>query len=104
MTEQRPVRIGINGFGRIGRLALRALWDHAEVEVVQINEIAGDAATAAAVFGLQANQVSNPVQAGVGFAVAKVTAVQPAAPATLGRLPPKAGPVGVLARPQKPLA
>ncbi|RZJ74414.1 MAG: peptidyl-prolyl cis-trans isomerase, partial [Brevundimonas sp.] len=43
----------------------------------------GDAATAAAVFGLQANQVSNPVQAGVGFAVAKVTAVQPAAPATL---------------------
>ena len=42
-----PVRIGINGFGRIGRLALRALWDHAEVEVVQINEIAGDAATAA---------------------------------------------------------
>jgi peptidyl-prolyl cis-trans isomerase D len=43
----------------------------------------GDAATAAAVFGLQANQVSDPVQAGVGFAVAKVTAIQPAAPATL---------------------
>ena len=42
-----PVRIGMNGFGRMGRLALRALWDHAEVEVVQINEIAGDAATAA---------------------------------------------------------
>ena len=37
----------MNGFGRMGRLALRALWDHAEVEVVQINEIAGDAATAA---------------------------------------------------------
>ena len=47
MAKQMPVRIGINGFGRIGRLALRALWDHAEVEVVQINEIAGDAATAA---------------------------------------------------------
>ena len=43
----------------------------------------GDAATAGAVFGLQANQVSDPVQAGVGFAVAKVTAIQPAAPATL---------------------
>ena len=43
MAKQMPVRIGINGFGRIGRLALRALWDHAEVEVVQINEIAGDA-------------------------------------------------------------
>ena len=47
MAKQMPVRIGINGFGRMGRLALRALWDHAEVEVVQINEIAGDAATAA---------------------------------------------------------
>jgi peptidyl-prolyl cis-trans isomerase D len=43
----------------------------------------GDAATGAAVFGLQPNQVSDPVQAGVGFAVAKVTAIQPAAPATL---------------------
>lgn len=31
----------------MGRLALRALWDHPEVEVVQINEIAGDVATAA---------------------------------------------------------
>ena len=43
----RATKVGINGFGRIGRLALRALWDHPEVEVVQINEIAGDAATAA---------------------------------------------------------
>ena len=47
MAEQPLVRLGINGFGRIGRLALRALWDHPEVEVVQINEIAGDAETAA---------------------------------------------------------
>lgn len=43
----------------------------------------GDAATAGAVFGLQVNQVSDPVQAGVGFAVAKVTAIQPGQPATL---------------------
>jgi len=43
----------------------------------------GDAATAAAVFGLQTNQVSEPVQAGVGFAVAKVTAIQPGQAATL---------------------
>ena len=43
----RATKVGINGFGRMGRLALRALWDHPEVEVVQINEIAGDAATAA---------------------------------------------------------
>lgn len=43
----------------------------------------GDPAVAAAVFGLQKDQVSDPVQAGVGFAVAKVTAVEPGQPATL---------------------
>ncbi|MEI7644680.1 MAG: ArsJ-associated glyceraldehyde-3-phosphate dehydrogenase [Chloroflexales bacterium] len=41
------MRIGINGFGRIGRLALRAAWGWPELEFVQINEIGGDAATAA---------------------------------------------------------
>ncbi len=39
------VRIGINGFGRIGRLALRAAWDWPELEFVRINDPAGDAAT-----------------------------------------------------------
>jgi peptidyl-prolyl cis-trans isomerase D len=43
----------------------------------------GDAATAAAVFSLQAGQVSDPVQAGIGFAVVKLTAIQPGQPATL---------------------
>jgi glyceraldehyde 3-phosphate dehydrogenase len=42
-----PLRIGINGFGRIGRLALRAAWDWPDVEFVQVNEVAGDAATGA---------------------------------------------------------
>ena len=42
-----PVRIGINGFGRVGRLALRAAWDWPEVEFVHVNELQGDAATAA---------------------------------------------------------
>lgn len=41
------VRVAINGFGRMGRLALRAAWDWPELEIVHINEIAGDAATAA---------------------------------------------------------
>ena len=41
------IRIGINGFGRMGRLALRAGWGRRDVEFVHINEIAGDAATAA---------------------------------------------------------
>src|SRR3546814_12745640 len=40
-------RIGINGFGRMGRLALRAGWDNPELEFCHINEIKGDAATAA---------------------------------------------------------
>jgi glyceraldehyde 3-phosphate dehydrogenase len=41
------VRVGINGFGRIGRLALRAAWGWPELTFAHINEIAGDAATAA---------------------------------------------------------
>ncbi|WP_444944268.1 ArsJ-associated glyceraldehyde-3-phosphate dehydrogenase [Microbulbifer sp. ZKSA006] len=41
------IKIGINGFGRIGRLVLRAAWDWPEVEFIQINDPAGDAATLA---------------------------------------------------------
>lgn len=41
------IKVGINGFGRIGRLALRACQGRAGLEVVHINEIAGGAATAA---------------------------------------------------------
>ena len=40
-------RIGINGFGRMGRLAFRAAWDCPDVPVVHINEIKGGPATAA---------------------------------------------------------
>jgi glyceraldehyde 3-phosphate dehydrogenase len=41
------IRIGINGFGRMGRLALRAAWDWPEFEIVHINEMAGGAEAAA---------------------------------------------------------
>lgn len=41
------VRIGINGFGRIGRLVFRALWGRPDIELVHINDKAGDAHTAA---------------------------------------------------------
>lgn len=41
------VRIGINGFGRMGRLALRAAWGWQNIEIVHINEPAGDAEAAA---------------------------------------------------------
>ncbi len=37
------MRIGINGFGRMGRLALRAGWMDESLEFVHINEIAADA-------------------------------------------------------------
>lgn len=43
----RSVRVGINGFGRMGRLALRAGWEHEGIEFVHINEIAGDIDSAA---------------------------------------------------------
>ncbi|WP_461518808.1 ArsJ-associated glyceraldehyde-3-phosphate dehydrogenase [Porticoccus sp.] len=41
------IKIGINGFGRMGRLALRAAWDKYDLEFVQINDPAGDATTLA---------------------------------------------------------
>ena len=40
-------RVGINGFGRMGRLALRAGWGGSGLEFVHVNEIAGDASVAA---------------------------------------------------------
>lgn len=41
------VRVGVNGFGRMGRLILRAAWGNSDIEFVQINDPAGDAATLA---------------------------------------------------------
>ncbi len=46
-----PTRIAINGFGRIGRLALRAGWDRDDLQFVHLNEPHGDAATAAHLLG-----------------------------------------------------
>ena len=39
------IKIGINGFGRMGRLIMRVAWQWPEIEFVQINDVAGDAAT-----------------------------------------------------------
>jgi glyceraldehyde 3-phosphate dehydrogenase len=41
------IRVGINGFGRMGRLVLRAAWDWPDIEFVHINDPGGDAATLA---------------------------------------------------------
>ncbi|WP_194756871.1 ArsJ-associated glyceraldehyde-3-phosphate dehydrogenase [Aliidiomarina indica] len=40
--SSKKVRVGINGFGRIGRLALRAGFDSDEFEFVMINDPGGD--------------------------------------------------------------
>ena len=42
-----PTRIGINGFGRMGRLVVRALAHHEQIEIAHINELNCDAKTAA---------------------------------------------------------
>ncbi len=41
------IKVGINGFGRMGRLSFRAAFDWDDVEFVQINDAAGDASTLA---------------------------------------------------------
>jgi glyceraldehyde 3-phosphate dehydrogenase len=41
------VRIGVNGFGRMGRLALRAAWGWPEIEFAHINEVKGGPEAAA---------------------------------------------------------
>ena len=42
-----PARVGINGFGRMGRLALRAGWDRDDLAFVHVNEVTGGPATGA---------------------------------------------------------
>ncbi|MEB3316862.1 MAG: ArsJ-associated glyceraldehyde-3-phosphate dehydrogenase [Cyanobacteriota bacterium] len=41
------MNIGINGFGRIGRLVFRALWGRPGITLVHVNDAGGDAHTAA---------------------------------------------------------
>jgi len=41
------VRVAINGFGRIGRLVLRAAWDCPRLEFAHVNEVKGGTAAAA---------------------------------------------------------
>lgn len=41
------IKVGINGFGRMGRLGFRAGWGAGAFEIVQVNEIAADSAGSA---------------------------------------------------------
>ncbi|MGX5913475.1 ArsJ-associated glyceraldehyde-3-phosphate dehydrogenase [Aliidiomarina sp. Khilg15.8] len=45
--SKKPLKVGINGFGRIGRLTLRAAFDWPEFEFVQINDPGADGKTLA---------------------------------------------------------
>jgi len=40
-------RVGINGFGRIGRLSMRVAWELKDFQVIQVNDPAGDTTTLA---------------------------------------------------------
>ncbi len=42
----KKIRVGINGFGRIGRAFLKIAWDHPEIEIVAVNDL-GDVANMA---------------------------------------------------------
>ena len=59
------IKVGINGFGRMGRLALRAAFDWPDMEFVQINDPAGNAETLShllkydSVHGIWPNDVSS---------------------------------------------
>ena len=41
------IRVGINGFGRMGRLAARAMCEHPNLELVHVNELTGGVEAAA---------------------------------------------------------
>ena len=41
------IRVGINGFGRMGRLGFRAGWDEEDFEIVHVNELKGGCKLAA---------------------------------------------------------
>src|SRR5215467_3071763 len=56
------VRVGINGFGRIGRLVLKAGWGHKDIEWVAVNDLT-DAQTLAhlykydSIFGIEKHKI-----------------------------------------------
>ena len=62
------VRIGINGFGRMGRLGLRAGWGRPGLGFVRVNEIATDAAGSAHLLTFDSVHGTWPVEVGAGAA------------------------------------
>ena len=63
-----PVRVGINGFGRIGRCVLRSAWESgADLEIVAVNDVT-DAPTLASLLARDSvyGRFPAPVRAGEG--------------------------------------
>src|ERR1035437_4724754 len=46
ITYMTKIKVGINGFGRIGRAFLKVAWDRPEIEIVALNDL-GDIANMA---------------------------------------------------------
>ena len=65
------IRIGINGFGRIGRLAVRALKHQPGLELVHVNELKGGVETAAHL--LEFDTVHGRYQGKVGVDAGRLT-------------------------------
>jgi glyceraldehyde 3-phosphate dehydrogenase len=61
----KKTRIGINGFGRIGRLTLRAAWSWPEFEWVLVNEVKGGVECAAHLMNFDSLQGRWAHEAGV---------------------------------------
>lgn len=62
MTQQR-IKVGINGFGRMGRLTARVLSNQTDIELVHINDPAGDAHTLAHLFNFDSVHGRSPHEA-----------------------------------------
>ena len=83
------IRIGINGFGRIGRLALRAGWGSPELEFVHVNEVQGGPEVAAhlTVFDSVHGRWNHEVASRDGIIVVDGTPVTYSAQTTPGSVP-----------------
>jgi glyceraldehyde 3-phosphate dehydrogenase len=66
-----PIRLGINGFGRIGRLVVRGLARHPQVQLVHVNEPKADAATSAHL--LEFDSVHGRFDGAVGHGAGMIT-------------------------------
>jgi glyceraldehyde-3-phosphate dehydrogenase/erythrose-4-phosphate dehydrogenase len=64
-TSIKKLKVGINGFGRIGRVTLRLLLDRPDIEVVAVNDLTAPEANAHL---LQCDSVHGTLKAPVSYA------------------------------------